>query len=86
MACKVSGLGMADNRWTLESLRPYVLHCIEAFGPDRVMFGTNWPVDILFATYIETVDAYRRIIADAGFSREEQAKMLHANAERYYRI
>jgi predicted TIM-barrel fold metal-dependent hydrolase len=86
VACKVSGLGMADNRWTLESLRPYVLHCIEAFGPDRVMFGTNWPVDILFATYIETVDAYRRIIADAGFSREEQAKMLHANAERYYRI
>ncbi len=86
VACKVSGLGMADNRWTLESLRPYVLHCIEAFGPDRIMFGTNWPVDILFATYIETVDAYRRIVADAGFDREEQARMLHGNAERFYRI
>ena len=86
VACKVSGLGMADNRWTLESIRPYVLHCIEAFGPDRIMFGTNWPVDILFATYIETVDAYRRIVADAGFSREDQASMLYANAERFYRI
>jgi predicted TIM-barrel fold metal-dependent hydrolase len=86
VACKVSGLGMADNRWTLESFRPYVLHCIDAFGPDRIMFGTNWPVDILFATYLETVDAYRIILADAGFSADEQARMLNRNAERYYRL
>ncbi len=86
VSCKVSGLGMADNTWTVDSLRPYVLHCIEAFGPDRVMFGTNWPVDILFATYLETVDAYRAIIAEAGFDRIEQAKMLSGNAERLYAL
>ena len=86
VACKVSGLGMADLRWTLASLRPWVLHCIDAFGPDRIMFGTNWPVDILFATYLETVDAYRTIIAEAGFSPDDQARMLHRNAERFYRI
>ena len=44
-----------------DSIRPWVLHMIEAFGPDRIMFGTNWPVDILYATYLEQTDAYRRI-------------------------
>jgi predicted TIM-barrel fold metal-dependent hydrolase len=86
VTCKVSGLGMADNAWTIDSIRPYVLHCIEAFGSERVMFGTNWPVDILFATYMETVDAYRLIIAEAGFSVVEQKMMLSDNAERIYRI
>ena len=86
VSAKVSGFGMADNRWTVDSIRPWVLHMIEAFGPERIMFGTNWPVDILYATYLEQTDAYRRIIAEAGFSREEQEAMLHRNAERLYRI
>jgi len=86
VACKISGFGMADNHWTIDSIRPWVLHCIEAFGVDRSMFGTNWPVDILYATYMEQVDAYRQIIADAGFSRDDQEKMLHRNAQRFYKI
>ncbi len=86
VSAKVSGFGMADNRWTIDSIRPWVLHMIEAFGPDRIMFGTNWPVDILYATYLEQTDAYRRIIAEAGFSRAEQEGMLYRNAERLYRI
>jgi predicted TIM-barrel fold metal-dependent hydrolase len=86
VACKVSGLGMIDHDWTVDSLRPWVLECIEAFGPERAMFGTNWPVDILFATYLEQVDAWRTIIAEAGFSRADQEAMLFRNAERIYRI
>ena len=86
VACKVSGFGMADNHWTIDSIRPWVLHCIEAFGPDRIMIGTNWPVDILYATYLEQTDAYRTILAEAGFSRDDQEKMLYRNAERFYRI
>jgi predicted TIM-barrel fold metal-dependent hydrolase len=86
VTAKVSGFGMADNTWTIESIRPWVLHMIEAFGPERIMFGTNWPVDILYATYLEQTDAYRSIIADAGFSRPEQEGMLYRNAERLYRI
>ena len=86
VAAKVSGFGMADNHWTIDSIRPWVLHMIEAFGPNRIMFGTNWPVDILYATYMEQVDAYRSIIAEAGFSRDEQEDMLYRNAERFYRI
>ena len=86
VACKISGLGMVDHDWTVESIRPWVLHCIEAFGVDRAMFGTNWPVDVLYSTYLRQIDAYRSILTTAGFSREDQEKLLFRNAERFYRI
>jgi predicted TIM-barrel fold metal-dependent hydrolase len=86
VACKISGLGMVDHDWTVESIRPWVVHCVEAFGPDRVMFGTNWPVDILFSTYLRQIDAYRVILATEGSSRADQEKMLYRNAEHFYRI
>ena len=86
VACKISGLGMGDHAWTIKSIRPWVLHVIEAFGVDRAMFGTNWPVDLLFAPYTEQVDAYRTIIAEAGLPVDDQAKLLYRNAERLYRI
>jgi len=86
LACKISGLGMIDHDWTIESTRPWILHCIDIFGPERIMFGTNWPVDILFATYLEQTDAYRTILAAAGFSQSEQEAMLGRNAERFYGI
>lgn len=86
VACKVSGLGMVDHRWSVASIRPWVMHCVQAFGVERIMFGTNWPVDILYSTYLEQVDAYRVLIAEAGLSRADQEKLLYRNAERFYRI
>jgi predicted TIM-barrel fold metal-dependent hydrolase len=86
VTCKVSGLGMIDHAWTIDSITPWVLACIEAFGPDRIMFGTNWPVDVVFSSYLRQVDAYRWIIARAGFSLEEQHAMLHRNAQRIYAL
>lgn len=84
VAVKISGLGMVDHDWTVDSIRPWVLSTIEAFGVDRCMFGTNWPVDALYSTYAELIDAYRTIID--GFSRDEQERLFARNAERYYRI
>lgn len=84
--CKVGGLGMVQHHWTVESIRPWVLAMIELFGVERVMFGTNWPVDAVYASYLMTVDAYRTILAEAGFSRDDQARMLARNAEAFYRI
>ena len=81
---KVSALGMGDPRWTLESMRPLVLGCIEAFGVERTIFGTNWPVDRLFSSYPDVVDAYATIID--GFTPSEQTAMFSGNAERYFRI
>jgi len=81
---KISGLGMMDRRWTTASLRPWVLGSIEAFGVDRVVFGTNWPVDRLFSSYPDLINAYAGIIAD--FSEDEQQRMFSRNAERLFRI
>ncbi len=83
-ACKISGLGMADPRWTVDSLRPWVLGCIEAFGVDRCMFATNWPVDRLFSSYGDLVEAYRTIVAD--FTADEQHQLFVGNARRWYRF
>jgi len=81
---KISGLGMGDRLWTIDSLRPWVLASIEAFGTDRVVFGTNWPVDRMFSSYPDIVNAYAEIIA--GFSKAEQRAMFADNAERLFRI
>lgn len=81
---KVSGLGMRDPLWTVESIRPYVLGSIDAFGVERVVFGTNWPVDRLFSSYPDVINAYAEIIAP--FSLDERIKMFSGNAERIFRI
>jgi predicted TIM-barrel fold metal-dependent hydrolase len=81
---KISGLGMCDPRWTLDSLRPWVLACIETFGTSRVVFGSNWPVDRQYSSYPDVINAYRTILA--GFSEAEQLAMLSGNAERLFRI
>ena len=65
---KISGLGMCDPLWTVDSIRPYVLGSIEAFGVDRVVFGTNWPVDRMFSSYPDVIEAYAEIIS--GFTRD----------------
>jgi predicted TIM-barrel fold metal-dependent hydrolase len=86
VTCKISGLGMADHGWTVDSIRPWVLECLEIFGTERCMFGTNWPVDSLFSSYFELVDAYRIILRDAGLATSHQRLLLASNAERVYRI
>lgn len=83
-ACKISSLGMVDHRWTVDSLRPWVRACIDTFGPDRCVFGSNWPMDSLFSAYPDLVGAYRTLVAE--YSPSEQAALLAGNAERMFRI
>ena len=82
--CKISGLGQSDHDWTVEGIRRWVLHCIEAFGPERCFFGTNWPVDKLYSTFDVVIDAYTEITAD--FSPDEKTAIFSGNAEKLYRI
>jgi len=84
VAVKVSGLAMFDHQWTVESLRPYVLETIDAFGVERAMFASNFPVDRLFAGYPELWSAYAAIVA--GASESEKEALFRGNAERIYRI
>ena len=81
---KVSALGMGDPRWSVDSIRPLVLHCLDAFGVERTVFGTNWPVDRLFSSYPDVVNAYAEIISE--LSPSEQVALFSGNAERIFRI
>jgi predicted TIM-barrel fold metal-dependent hydrolase len=81
---KISGLGQGDHAWTVESLRPWVLACIDAFGVERAFFGTNWPVDRLYSSYGDVLDAYAEIVS--GFSDSEQRALFSENARRIFRI
>lgn len=84
VAVKLCGYGMVDNRWTEESIRPFVLQPIEWFGPERCMFGSNFPVDRLMASYARLWGAYRAITA--GFPEGEQALLFRGTATRVYRL
>jgi predicted TIM-barrel fold metal-dependent hydrolase len=84
VVAKISGLGMCDWKWTVDSIRPFVLGVIKAFGVDRCMFASNFPVDKNFSDYASVWNAYDEITAE--FSEEVRMKLFHDNAETYYRL
>ena len=86
VACKVSGLiayGDPAN-WTAEDLRPFIDHVIASFGWDRVMFGSDWPVCNLTASYKQWVETLLSLTHAAG--EANQRKLFHDNAIRIYRL
>jgi len=82
--CKLSGLVTeADWRaWTPAQLRPYLDAALDAFGPSRVMFGSDWPVCTVAATYHQAVALVREAISE--YSDDEQAQILGKTAEDVY--
>ena len=66
VSCKLSGLVTeADwKAWTPEQLEPYVNKVLEWFGPERCMFGSDWPVCLLAASYKEVVEAMQSLVGD----------------------
>ncbi len=86
VSCKVSGVvAYADPEgWTREDLRPYVDHVIECFGWDRVMFGSDWPVCTLSATFRQWIEALSSLTANAG--EANRSKLFCENAVRVYRL
>lgn len=84
--CKVSGLvAYADPiRWTADDLRPFVDHVLDSFGWDRVMFGSDWPVCTLAASYKKWVETLLALTQVAGAANQQ--KLFHDNAVRTYRL
>lgn len=82
--CKVSGMVTeADwKTWTPEKLKPYVDVAVEAFGPERLIAGSDWPVCIVACGY----DRWWRVLREyfAGFSETEQAMVFGGNAIELY--
>lgn len=79
VTCKLSGLGMFEHNWTQESIRPLVDTCLEQFGPERCMFGSNFPVDSLFSGYAALAEAYRALVP-----AKQQALVFGRTAARFY--
>lgn len=81
---KISGIGLPGRAWTLEDQRPVIDHCIEAFGADRCMFASNFPVDSLCGSLEAIYDGFAA--ATASLTRRERLKLFHDNAIQVYRL
>jgi L-fuconolactonase len=84
VAAKLSGLvtEASWSSWTPDDLRPYVDHAIKVFGPERLVFGSDWPVCLLAASYQDVVEA--ALLTLSPLSVVEQSAVMGANATRIY--
>ena len=81
--CKLSGLVTeASEDWSVEDLKPYANHVLNVFGPDRVMWGSDWPVCRLRGEYADWIQAAETLLQ--GYSEKERAAVFGENAARFY--
>lgn len=88
---KLSGFGMFNPQWSAASIAPMLLHCINTFGSSRMMFGSNFPVDKLMASYDEVVNRISDALWDVSeikhpASDELLNDVFYATAKRVYRL
>jgi L-fuconolactonase len=86
VVCKLSGLVTEADpaTWTPAVLRPYVDHLLASFGPERLMFGGDWPVVKLASTYQRWVETVLELLAP--LPAPARAAVLSGNARRVYRL
>jgi L-fuconolactonase len=86
LSCKVSGIvaSTKGRTWRPADLAPIVNHVLGEFGPDRVLFGGDWPVCTLGAPLAEWIQALRELVS--GRTDDEQRKLFFSNALKVYRL
>lgn len=86
VVCKISGIiaSAKPQLWTVEDLAPIIEHTADVFGKDRIMFAGDWPVCTLVASFGQWLAALQSIVR--GWKEEEQRKLFHDNAARFYQI
>jgi len=83
--CKLSGLVTeARPDWKIDHLRPYVEHVIECFGPQRVVWGSDWPVMTLNSDYGQWLYAAQELME--ALSESDRRAVMGLNAARFYRL
>ena len=84
--CKLSGMTTeADyNNWTPEQIEPYMQLVLDAFGANRILFGSDWPVCLVAGNYTKTKELVTNFIAK--LSSEEQAAIMGGNAMQFYNL
>lgn len=81
VTCKLSGLGMFDHGWSVTTIAPIVETCLEQFGIQRCMFGSNFPVDKLYSDYEKLIRAYEVLVP-----KQHHDAIFGANASDFYKI
>ena len=86
VSVKVSGLFTEANwsNWNQETFKPYLDHVLNSFTPSRMMFGSDWPVCLLAASYADTINLMENFIA--SFSISEQESFWSGTAKRAYKL
>jgi L-fuconolactonase len=86
--CKLSGMVTeADHDgWTAADLAPYVAEAVRFFGPDRLMFGSDWPVCTLAASYAQVLAALESVLAPLRLSEANLARIFGGTAWEFYRL
>jgi L-fuconolactonase len=86
VCCKVSGMVTeAGPEWRFDQFRPYLRHVAEAFGPERLIFGTDWPVCTLAASHAEVVMLARGLLSEL-YGPEDLARIFEGNGRRFYGV
>jgi L-fuconolactonase len=86
VSCKLSGLVTEANwtSWATEDLRPYVERALEFFGPKRMMFGSDWPVCLLAASYVQVLKSFQSLLTD--LAEEDRNRIFGDNVREFYRL
>ena len=84
--CKLSGMVTeADwQNWKVENFKPYIDIVVNAFGVERIMFGSDWPVCLVAATYEQVLTIVQQYFS--SFTKNEQDKFFGGNASRFYKL
>ncbi len=86
VSCKISGMVTeADyHSWTKEQLQPYFDVVLEAFGPSRLMYGSDWPVCLVATSYSDWLNLVKDMLS--GLSPDEQEQIFSRNAKHFYHL
>jgi len=86
VSCKLSGLVTEASwtNWRIEDLKRFVDTALEYFGPQRLMFGSDWPVCLRAASYDRVLEAFQSLLAD--LNDQERSCIFSRNATEFYRI
>ncbi|WP_240420565.1 amidohydrolase family protein [Paenibacillus periandrae] len=87
ITCKLSGMvtEAEHQAWTTEQITPYIQHIVKAFGTERVMFGSDWPVCLLAASYERVVELLDEALPE-GITESEKTAIFGHNALRFYKL
>jgi L-fuconolactonase len=84
--CKISGLVTeAGTDWSVDRIRLFVEFVAQAFGPDRLVFGSDWPVCTLAASYAQVLELARSILGNL-YGPEQMQAIMETNGQRFYRL